>query len=62
MQSNEYEYAQYEAQNEREDEALRIREREDETNPVTAAAAGWLASQRLAIRSERSKDKSRRVA
>lgn len=41
MQSNEYEYAEYEAANEREDEALRIREREDETNP------GWLSSQTL---------------
>jgi hypothetical protein len=45
MQDNEYEYAEYEAQNDREDEALRRRERDDETNPVTAAVHGWLASQ-----------------
>jgi len=34
MQDNEYEYAEYEAQNEREDAARQRREREDETNPM----------------------------
>jgi len=45
MQDNEYEYDKYEAQNEREDEVLRIRERAEETNAVTDALNRWVASQ-----------------
>ena len=45
MQSNEYEYAEYEAFNQREDEARRRREREEETHPVTDAVNGWFSSQ-----------------
>ena len=58
MQDNEYEYAEYEAFNEREDDARARRERDEETNPLMAALNGWIAGQTWTARASNNKGRN----
>lgn len=58
MQDNEYEYAEYEAVNEREDDARARRERDDETNPLIIALNGWIAGQTWTARASNNKGRN----